>query len=210
MNATKDNAALIAAEVGVQIIIGIITGLLVAAIWAVGSYLFRHRNPIVVFPRSLKVLRRNREARLRFTIHNRFHETFYSIIVKLTIGQTGIQSDEIEVDPIWKGQTQESRINDILVRTDIFRIDCTDNRDREAILLFIRSLLPKETLSFAFTSRSYQSSGATQQANISIQVVDFRREPSPILEGPHGLALPFTPAENIRVKRIRLLMKRQS
>jgi len=193
----------------VQVIIGIITGLLVTAIWAIGSFLFRRKNPIVVSPRSFRILRRRDwEARFRFSIHNRLHETFYSIIVKLTIRQSGIQSDNFAVDPAWERQPQEKRINSISVRTDIFRIDGRDSQDREAIFLFISSIFPKETLSFILTSQPSEISAAGEQVPVSLEVVDFRREPSEILEGPQGLALPFIPEENISVRRIRLLMRR--
>ena len=194
-----------------QVIIGIITGLLVAAIWAIGSFLFRRKNPIVVSPRSFRILRREEwEARFKFSIHNRLHETFYSVVVKLTIGQPGIQSDDFRVDPVWERELQEHRVNGISVSTDNFIIDGTDSQDREAIFLFISNLLPKETLSFILTSPPCEISGAFEQVPVSLEVVDFGRKPSPILKGPRGLALPFIPKENIHPRNIRLLMRRQS
>ena len=193
-----------------QVIIGIITGLLVAAIWAIGSFFVRRKNPIVVSPRSLKILRRKDwEARFKFSIHNRLHETFYSIILKLTIYQAGIQSDNFVVDPAWERQPQEKRVKGISVRTDIFRIDGRDSQDREAIFLFISSIFPKETLNFILTSQPSKISAAGEQVPVSLKVVDFRREPSEILEGPQGFALPLIPEENFRARRIRLLMRRQ-
>lgn len=192
-----------------QVIIGIITGLLVAAIWAIGSFLFRRKNPIVVSPRSFKILRRAEwEARFKFSIHNRLHETFYSVVVKLTIGQAGIQSDNFRVDPVWEKQPQERRVNGISVSTDNFIIDGTDSQDREAIFLFISNLLPKETLSFILISPPCEISGGVEQVPISLEVVDFGRKPSPILKGPRGLALPFIPKEKIHPRNIRLLMRR--
>lgn len=138
------------------------------------------------------------------------HETFYSVVVKLTIGQAGIRSDDFRIDPVWERQPQELRVNGISVSTDNFRIDGTDSQDREAIFLFISNLLPKETLSFILTSPPSEISGGVEQVAISLEVVDFGREPSPILRGPQGLALPFIPKENIHARNIRLLMRRQS
>ena len=191
------------------------------AIWAIGSFLFRRKNPIVVSlfrrknpivvsPRSFKIVsRRKWEAGFTLSIHNRLHEAFYSVIVKLTIGQTGIRSDNFRVDPVWGRQPQEVKVNDISVSTDNFRIDGTDSQDREAIFLFISNLLPQETLSFVLTIPPSKILGSVGQVPVSLEVVDFRREPSPILKGPQGLALPFIPKENIHARNIRLLMRRQ-
>jgi len=102
-----------------------------------------------------------------------------------------------------KSTNLEGQMGDVFVSGDTFRINAIDSSGHEAIFVVLHTIPPS-------TCREFLVSGSAKvESNATVAVVSFTDVPNTMLQSSDKVAFPFQPPENIKIKGISLLMRKE-
>lgn len=191
------------------LVIAIFVSVVGGAIWALISYIRnRLKAPVAVSPRQIKLNAQQWNVKSVFNIHNRTQEILYNIYLKLVIEGCREKSENIEIGPKTGAGLISANLSNISVNFDLVRMNAIDSKGKECVCLILYSLTPETTESFVMNFKSDRPTD-TNRARIVLKVISHSKEPAPLLSKDGGIAFPFKFPENLTLKGISLLVRKE-
>lgn len=186
-----------------------IIGISITILIFVGKLLYnKYKEPIVISPKQIIYSPKQWDEKITFNIRNRTEKMLYSIWVKLQLIGENIKQKDIELESELGDRFNPTNLGGISIDFDIIRFDCLDSMERECIYLLFRSLPFNKSKSLILNLKSKTNNDELSTSKIYLKIYSYSKEEPRLLTQKDQVAYPYIPPENIKLKSICLLMKR--
>lgn len=142
-----------------------------------------------------------------FSINNTTDKTLYNICTKLEIEESGINPQDLEILPENESDFMTVTTKDFKTSFDIVQVKGTDSKGRGCIFVFLYKLSPKS--SQAFKIRLIKEPGGTiASAKVFVKLIEVSEEPAKIVYDDKRAAIKVHIPENIQVKAMTFLLRK--
>jgi len=167
-----------------------------------------HKVPISVSPTVIKLQGGEWKATCNFKVQNRTEEIYYDVVVKIGIQDDCLSAKDIAITLTNSREYLCMQLGDIIVSADIFQIRAIDESNQNAIFIYVKSIDPKEILTFLLQNTSSEPHSGNIRPKALLSVCGFSKSPAATSTGPSKVAIAFRPPENIQVESIALLLRK--
>ena len=158
---------------------------------------------VYVSPSSITLHKGDWTEKTRISVRNRGEKPVHSVWVKMGVIGKGVTAESVVVKIRSASSDFEGQMGDIVLSGDIYRINAIDSSGREAVFIVIHTIPPGDHREFIV------SGSIPAQSRATVKVVSFAAAPHSMLEGPNKLAVPFKPPEDLKVKSISFLLRKE-
>ncbi len=153
---------------------------------------------IHVSPTQLTLHAGSYEVKTPLSVTNTTRLPLYNIELKLELEPPSLKSESVQIARVGREPKLEGRTGPLKVDQDLFMIDITDSKEREALVLVIASIDPQSTLTLVV----YGTTPVPSQAKVVLWCFDHERSPLLAREGGAGIGSNYVP-EAIILRRMR-------
>jgi hypothetical protein len=166
-------------------------------------------KPISISPNSFRLIAGEWKTKINLKVHNRSEEVLYDVAIKFSVRVPGVETKDIEVEPLSKNFELNQPINDIVFSGDILRLDGKDSTGSDVFVIYIHDINPKEVLTFIVDSSLVSALEPQFQQHIVISLLGFKEEPSEMLVQENAASIKFVSYENWDIASSRILLKKR-
>lgn len=136
------------------------------------------------------------------TVWNRGNNPVLAVWVKIGVIGKGVSAASLVINMPPSNSNFSGRIGNILIFSDTYRFDAIDSSGNQAVFIVIRTMPPNTHCELVVMG------GVPVKSHATVKLVSSSTKESTILESAGKVAFSFVPPENMNVKSISLVMKK--
>jgi hypothetical protein len=172
-------------------------------------FIKRFRAPIIISPKQISIGLKPWNIKTTFHVQNRTEEVLFAVWLKLYVENCSLRTNNIKIHSGDRKPFLSAKTSNISINYDFVRIDGVDSIGNDCIFFIIHSLDPQTAQLFTIDITAATNNEYTKKSRILLRVVRHAKTPVKLLSLNNEVAFPFMPPENLTIKSLTLLMKRE-
>lgn len=190
-----------------RILGAIALAVMASAVWMGCVHIYFKFNPIKVTPATI-VLNHEWNVKSVLKVNNRVNKMIYDVWIKFSSKNVDLREKSVELLPAQNEGIVEGKIGNITAGFEIIKIFALDSKGKDCIYLILYGIDPGQTKSYIMNIASGIATSSKEAMKINIRKISHSDTPIQMLSQQGKVAYPFKPPENMQIKSLSLLMKR--